>query len=108
VDAFTQFVNGSPWLSGGALVLWVGTLVWVVTGFTNRGWTTAKQRVRQDEQAEALREQLDLERKETISDQKATITDQRVIIGELAPAVAVVKDFFSKAPVRTLKSDGTP
>lgn len=97
-----QIVASNPWLSGGVFGLWVGTIIWVVTGFTNRGWTTRKQRAEINEG----RDKLDVERARTIEKQDTLIAKQGDTILSQATTISGIDQFFGKLPVKKAPKTG--
>jgi hypothetical protein len=107
VDALSDFVNGNIWLSGGVFALWVGTIIWVLTGFTNRGWTTQKQRDRQDAREKDRTDMLLTERKETADkalEALGTVTETNA---SQQGTISEMDKFFRKVPIRTPSSGDT-
>lgn len=104
MDPLSALVNQSPWLSGGFLILWLATLAWVVTGFTNRGWTTRKQRLEINEG----RDLLAVEQAKTIVTQGTYIDKLLATNATQAGTISGIDQFFGKLPVKTPQSGDAP
>lgn len=114
MDPLTQFLTTSPWVSLGGYGFGFAALIFIVTGFTMRDWSTPRMRARKDAEttaanarAESLQTTLNMERKETADKALAS----NLVLAEVARSqqqtIAAQDNFLKKIPVSTPQTGDT-
>lgn len=114
MDPLTQFLTTSPWVSLGGYGFGFAALIFVVTGFTMRDWSTPKMRARKDAEtdaanarAQSLQDTLNAERKETADKALASNLALADLARDQQRTISGIDHFLDKLPVTTPTSGDT-
>lgn len=104
MDPFIQLLTSSPLLSAGGWGFALTIGLYVLTGFTHRGWTNRKQRTEINEG----RDKLEAANAATITKQDSLIEKLSDTNSTQANTIAGIDQFFGKLPVKTPPSGDAP